>query len=69
MSKSEILERWTEYIMDFLEDDRPELPRIYKEITGPNIIASEVGCAISKLKRYKASGSDNILKKDVSLLV
>ena len=53
MPKSEILERWTEYIKNLFEDDRPELPRIYKEMTGPNIIASAVRCAISKLKRKK----------------
>ena len=60
MTKKDILDRWTEYIQELFDDNRAELPRITKDVAGPEILADEVRSAIKKLKRNKACGPDKI---------
>ena len=47
-------------VQELFDDDRAEMPRITKDVTGPEILADEVRSAIRKLKKSKACGPDNI---------
>lgn len=60
MDKESILKRWTEYIGDLFYDNRGIKPIIKKNIEGPKILISEVRSALSKMKRNKAMGPDEI---------
>ena len=51
--------RWTEYIGDLFEDDRPEKPSP-KNLTGPPILKAETEHALKKVKKGKAPGPDGI---------
>ena len=60
LTKAEVLERWLEYTKERFEDNRSAVPQIRKSLDGPRILASEVNQAISKMKRNKACGPDQI---------
>jgi hypothetical protein len=60
MEKSEILNRWSEYIQELFDDDRLPKPNIKKNIEGPPIMKDEVRQAIKSIKNNKATGSDGI---------
>ena len=60
LTKEEQLERWSEYIQDLFEDERPILPEIHKNMDGPKIMPEEVRAAICSMKRRKACGPDGI---------
>src|SRR5688572_27679911 len=60
MEKDKIIKRWTEYIQELFEDDREAMPRIRKDIEGPEILKDEVRFTIKQMKRKKACGPDNI---------
>lgn len=60
MDKESILKRWTEYIGDLFYDNQGNKPVIKKNIEGPKILISEVRSALSKMKRNKAMGPDEI---------
>ncbi|GFO09383.1 RNA-directed DNA polymerase from mobile element jockey-like [Plakobranchus ocellatus] len=58
--KSEILNRWSEYVEDLFKDDRCKKPKIKKNIESPTILKEEVEAAIKKMKNGKATGPYNI---------
>lgn len=60
MNKEDILNRWSEYIVELFNDNRREMPIIKKEIDGPPILKEEVEAAVKKTKFGKALGPDNI---------
>ena len=60
VEKDKILNRWSEYIKELYDDDRPEEKMIYTNFEGPPIMEEEVRFAIKKMKAGKASGPDNI---------
>ena len=60
MEKEKILERWSEYIGDLYNDDRPEEKEIRKTFEGPPILEEEVMQAMKKMKTGKAAGPDEI---------
>ena len=60
INKNDILNRWSEYIEDFFQDDRGAPFSITKDVEGPSILESEVRHAISKIRHGKAVGPDAI---------
>ena len=60
MDKTEILNRWSEYIEELFDDNRPEINIPKKEVDGPPILKQEVAAAIKTMKTGKATGQDNI---------
>ena len=57
--KDKVLKRWSEYIKDLYDDERPNVKIIDKNIDGPSILMEEVRYAM-KMKTGKATGSDMI---------
>jgi hypothetical protein len=60
MEKSDILNRWSEYIAELFDDNRASKPNIKKNIEGPSIMKDEVRQAIKSMKTNKATGPDGI---------
>jgi hypothetical protein len=60
MEKSDILNRWSEYIAELFDDNRASKPNIKKNIEGPSIMKDEVRQAIKSVKTNKATGPDGI---------
>lgn len=60
MEREDILNRWSEYITELYHDDRGPPPIISNEDEGPPILEDEVRKAISKMKKGKAAGPDDI---------
>ena len=61
LKKTEIPERWIEYIGKLFEGDRGERPQIIWDIEGPPILASEVKESLCLNKKNKAIGPDGIV--------
>ena len=63
--KEQVLERWIEYIGELFNDNRPEIiPKIStRELTGKDILKSEVEAAIKSMRNGKATGNDKISKE------
>ncbi len=61
MKRGEVLERWTEYIGELFHDNRGQKPTISKTLDGPQILKEEVKLALSKMKKNKAAGPDDIV--------
>ena len=59
MEKEQLLERWTEYIQDLYDDERPEQTKL-TECEGPPILESEVRNALKYTMVVKAPVPDNI---------
>ena len=68
MEKSEILNRWSEYIQELFDDDRLPKPNIRKNIEGPSIMKDEVRQAIKSMKNNKATGPDEIAAEMIQSL-
>ena len=68
MAKSEILNRWSEYIQELFDDDRLPKPNIKKNIEGPPIMKDEVRQAIKSMKKNKATGPDGIAAEMIQSL-
>jgi hypothetical protein len=60
MEKSDILNRWSEYIGELFDDNRLPKPNIKKNIEGFSIMKDEVRKAIKSMKTNKATGPDEI---------
>jgi len=62
MEKSEILERWKEYIYELYDDpERVSKPFLFDEpLSGPEILKCEIEKAIEQTKENKAVGPDEI---------
>ena len=60
MKKSDILNRWSEYIGELFDDNRLPKPNINKNIEGPSIMKDEVRQAIKSMKTNKATDPDGI---------
>ena len=60
IGKKAMIERWTEYITDILEDERGEMPCITNNMLGPKILKSEAQTAIQSMKNNKAVGTYEI---------
>ena len=59
MDNDEILNRWSEYIEELYEDNRPE-EMSHSNLEGQSILQDEVRAALHKMKDGKAFGPDNI---------
>jgi hypothetical protein len=59
-NKTDILQRWAEYIDDLFYDVREDQQKITKPMKGPQILEAEVENAIKELKKGKAVGPDLI---------
>ena len=55
-----MIERWTEYITDLVDDERGEMPGISNNMLGPKILTSEVQAAGQSMRNNKAVGTDEI---------
>jgi len=60
MEKEKILERWSEYIGELYNDDRPAEKEINTNFEGPPILEGEVKQAMERMKTGKAAGPDKI---------
>eukprot|EP00057_Strongylocentrotus_purpuratus_P027795 XP_011682269.1 PREDICTED: RNA-directed DNA polymerase from mobile element jockey-like [Strongylocentrotus purpuratus] len=60
VEKEEILNRWSEYIGELVDDVR-KVPPHAGSVEGPRILLSEVRSAISVMKRNKAAGPDGVV--------
>ena len=60
IEKEPLIERWTEYITDLLDDERGEMPCKTNNMLGPKILKSEVQTAVQSMKNNKAAGTDEI---------
>ena len=58
--KTQILERWGEYIQELFHDNRGPKPPIKNENTGPEILPQEIHAAIKKMKKGRGPGQDQI---------
>ena len=63
--KEQVLDRWVEYIGELFNDNRPEiLPETSTtELTGKDILRSEVEAAIKSMRNGKTTGNDKISKE------
>ena len=63
--KEQVLDRWVEYIGELFNDHRPEiLPETSAtELTGKDILKSEVEAAIKSMRNGKTTGNDKISKE------
>jgi len=63
--KVQVLERWVEYIGELFNDNRPEITSETStaELTGENILKSEIELAIKSMRNGKATGNDKISKE------
>ena len=63
--KEQVLDRWVEYIGELFYDNGPEIiPEISTtELTGKDILKSEVEAAIKSMRNGKATGNDKISKE------
>ena len=68
VEKDKILERWNEYIGELFHDNRGEKPTINKPMEGLKILKAEVRTAISRMKKNKAAGPDNIVIEMINAL-
>ena len=55
-----MLERWSEYIKELYDDERPNVKIIDRNFDGPSLLMEEVGYAMKKMKTGKATGPDMI---------
>ena len=60
MEAEEVKERWSEYIRELFNDDRPEQLNLNFNEDGPAILRAEVEHAIKEMKPRKAMGEDGI---------
>ena len=61
MEEQDILDRWTEYIGDLFDDSGDMLDfEEDKELSGNEILESEVETALKEMKSGKSPGNDNI---------
>ena len=67
MGKDHIIQRWSEYIKELYDDNRPEIS-IRENGEGPSILAAEVIEAIRHMKYGKAPGPDNITLEELVAL-
>ena len=68
MEKEDILNRWSEYITELYHDDRGPPPIIDNEDEGPLILEDEVQKALTKMKKGKAAGPDDIPSEMITAL-
>ena len=63
--KEQVLDRWVEYIGELFNDNRPEiLPETSTiELTGKDILKSEVEAAIKSMRNGKTTRNDKISKE------
>ena len=59
----DILKRWTEYIGELFEDDRPNLPKP-SNFSGSKILQVEVESAMKESPKGKSPGEDGINYRD-----
>ena len=67
MGKDHIVHRWSEYIKELYDDNRPEI-NIQDNGEGPSIFTSEVREALRHMKYGKAPGPDNITLEELVAL-
>ena len=60
MEAEDVKERWTEYIGELFDDDRPEHLEVRNNEEGPPILRAEVENAFEKMKRGRATADDGI---------
>ena len=68
ISKTDILDRWTEYIGELYGDERPELTPNNINEDGPPILEQEVEDAIKHMKKGKATGPYRISVEELEAL-
>ena len=69
IDRTDVLNRWAEYIEELFEDDREEeKPEIQKPMEGPPFLKDEVRDALKKMKTGKAAGPGNVTVEALSAL-
>ncbi|CAG5114715.1 unnamed protein product, partial [Candidula unifasciata] len=67
MGQSNIINRWTEYIEELYDDNRPDV-ELQTNNDGPPIMTAKVEDAILHMKKGKAPGPDNISLEEIEAL-
>ena len=62
---TDVLERWSEYIGELLEDDRVDKPAITEKPEEPPILVEEVEFVLKNMKKRKAPVLDNVTVEEI----